>query len=225
MSYNLSPKSEIRNTKQMTWRILSYIMLVLVFSCQNHIIERSASEYFPLKEGNWWHYANNDLYNPQVINIVVESLDTLLQRECYPFNISGEFRYFSKDQEGVKEYIKITQNYGGYDYTILQGFITRLELPLVRGNQFSDSLVDSLDFFGQWIKGRYLINGLVSDYQNDELYGAVYKLIISIFQFITTLDSTIASEEYVEEYYAPSIGLIRFKNRDGEFNLTEYHVE
>ncbi|MEO0184770.1 MAG: hypothetical protein ABIL20_03120 [candidate division WOR-3 bacterium] len=213
----------------MSYRVISGIFfsgLLLVFSaCENNIIERSATDYFPIKEGNWWYYANNDLYNPKNINITVESPDIILQRECYPFNVSGEFHYYSKDQKGIKEYILVTQNYGGYDYTILQGFVTRLELPLVQGNQFSDSLVDSLDLAGQWIKAYYSINGLVSDYQNNEIYGEVYRIIISKHQYISTQDSTIANEEYVEEYYAPNIGLIKFKNRDGEFTVTDFHIE
>ncbi|MEO0206067.1 MAG: hypothetical protein ABIL22_05275 [candidate division WOR-3 bacterium] len=213
----------------MSYRVISGIFfsgLLLVFSaCENNIIERSATDYFPIKEGNWWYYANNDLYNPKNINITVESPDIILQRECYPFNVSGEFHYYSKDQKGIKEYILVTQNYGGYDYTILQGFVTRLELPLVQGNQFSDSLVDSLDLADKWIKAYYSINGLVSDYQNNEIYGEVYRIIISKHQYISTQDSTIANEEYVEEYYAPNIGLIKFKNRDGEFTVTDFHIE
>ncbi|MGB9719961.1 MAG: hypothetical protein ACPL28_00570 [bacterium] len=202
-----------------------YSGLLLFNACQNHIIERSATNYFPIKEGNWWYYANNDLYNPKNINITVEAPDTILQCECYPFNVSGEFHYYLKDQKGIKEYILMTENYGGYDYTVLQGFVTRLELPLVRGNQFSDSLIDSLDLAGQWIKAFYSIKGLVSDYQNDEIYGEVYKIIISTYQYIATQDSTIANEEYFEEYYAPGIGLIRFKNRDGEFAITDFNIE
>lgn len=197
----------------------------LFTTCQNHIIERSSSEYFPLKSGNWWQYANNDLYNPHVINISVEPLDTFLQRECYPFNVSGEFHYFSKDTKGIKEYIEMTYNYSGAIYIILQGYITRLELPLVKGNRFTDSLSDSLNFFGKWIKGHYLINGLVSDYENDKLYGDVYKIIFSISQSIMTPDSNISSELFFEEYYAPGIGLVRFKNNNGEFSLTDYHLE
>lgn len=199
----------------------------MIFSifCKNNIIERSGHQYFPIKEGNWWRYANNDLYKPEIITITVESVDTLLQREVYPFNVSGKFHYFSKDTKGIKEYIEMTHNYGGSIYTILQGYVTRLELPLLSGNRFIDSLSDSLNFFGGWIKAHYLINGLVSGYQDDELYGEVYKVIISISESVTTPDSSISSELYLEEYYAPGIGLVRFKNNDGEFSLAEYHLE
>ncbi|MEO0094486.1 MAG: hypothetical protein ABIL46_03620 [candidate division WOR-3 bacterium] len=202
-----------------------FLGLLLLSACENHIIERSASEYFPISEGNWWAYSNDDLYNPININITVEAEDTILQRECYPFNISGEFRYYSKDLEGIKEYIKIVKSYGGSDYTILEGFVCRLELPLVSGNRFIDSLVDSLNFFGQWIKARYIINALVSEYQQDEIYGEVYRVIINRYQSVTTQDSTISKEEYIEEYYAPYIGMIEFINLEGRFRLKDFHIE
>jgi len=206
------------------WLIL-FLGLLLFSSCKNYIIERSASDYFPLKEGIWWNYTNDDLYNPVSINITIEPPDTILQRECYPFNVSGEFHYYSEDQEGIKEYIKIIKNYGGSDYTILEGFVFRLELPFVTGNRFVDSLVDSLNFFGQWIKARYVINVLVSDYQQDKIYGEVYRVIINRHQSIITQDSTVSKEEYIEEYYAPDIGMIEFKNSEGRFRLKDFYIE
>ncbi|MEO0156981.1 MAG: hypothetical protein ABIL07_07695 [candidate division WOR-3 bacterium] len=205
--------------------VILFCVLFLLSACKNHIIERTASEYFPMKEGNWWNYTNDDLYNPISINIKTEAPDTILHRECYPFNVSGEFHYYSKDQEGIKEYIKIIKNYGGSDYTILEGFISRLELPLVSGNRFVDSLVDSLNFFGQWIKVRYIINALVSEYQQDEIYGEVYRVVINRYQSVITQDSTISKEEYVEEYYAPGIGMIEFKNSAGRFRLKDFNIE
>ncbi|MCX7995871.1 MAG: hypothetical protein N3A65_08925 [candidate division WOR-3 bacterium] len=198
---------------------------MLIVSCDNFIIERSASDYFPMEEGNWWFYSNDDLYDPKSINITVEPVDTILERECFPFNVSGEFRFYSKDVEGIKEYIKITENYGGNELTILQGFITRLELPLVSGNRFTDSLTDSLDFYGRWIKVRYVIYGFVSDYYEDRIYGGVYKVIINKRQTIAVEDSVILKEEYLEEHYAPGIGMIEFRNAQGIFRIKDFHLE
>ncbi|MEO0124392.1 MAG: hypothetical protein ABIL69_10375 [candidate division WOR-3 bacterium] len=205
--------------------VILFCVLFLLSACKNHIIERAASEYFPMKEGNWWNYTNDDLYNPISINIKTEAPDTILHHECYPFNVSGEIHYYSKDEEGIKEYIKIIKSYGGSDYTILEGFIFKLELPLVSGNRFVDSLVDSLNFFGQWIKVRYIINALVSEYQQDEIYGEVYRVVINRYQSVITQDSTISKEEYVEEYYAPGIGMIEFKNSAGRFRLKDFNIE
>lgn len=202
-----------------------FFVLILIFIACNNIVERSSSDYFPMNEGNWWRYANTDIYEPAIIEVTVEAPESLLLQECYPFNFSGTFHYFLKDNEGIKEYIKITQNYGGEEYTILEGFIKRLELPLVKGNQYADSLIDSLDFFGSWVKCCYIINELVSDYEEDKLYGDVYKVVITTQKSIITPDSSITINEYLEEYYAPNIGMIRFKNSVGEFILSDYKVD
>ncbi|MEO0160672.1 MAG: hypothetical protein ABIL39_01145 [candidate division WOR-3 bacterium] len=199
--------------------------ILFTLSCTNHIIERSANDYFPLSVGNWWNYTNDDLYNPQSISITIETPDTILGTHCYPFNISGEFHYYTRDEEGIKEYIKFTQNYGGNEIIVMQGFITRLELPFVSGNRFSDSLVDSCDFYGTWIKICYRIEGLVAEYRADKVYGEVYKIIISKFHSITMPDSVSTGEEYLEEYYAPGIGMIEFKNPSGRFRLKDFHIE
>ncbi len=217
-----SLKIQVRELKKF---LLTAIMLVLFLSCENRIIERSASEYFPLKTGCWWRYANDDLYDPMIIDISVENSDTILLRECYPFNVSGVFHYYSKDPEGIKEYVKLTQYYSGSEYIILQGFVMKLELPLVKGNKFVDSLVDSLEFFGQWIKARYTVTGLVADYETDDIYGEVYRVITSIHRSIISPDSTVVNEEYAEEYYAPGIGLVGFNNPNGSFDLTEFQLE
>jgi hypothetical protein len=203
-------------------------LLVLAFfalACSDHIIERAASDYFPYSEGNWWIYSDGALYEPQTVRLEVEAVDTILQVECYSLNFSGEFHYISKTGLALNEYIQLSQNYGGQDYLIAEGFVKRIELPLVKGNIYSDSLVDSLDFFGEWIKGRYLVRGVVSDHQNDPVYGEIYKVIITTTRTITTPDTTITNEELKYEYYAPGIGLVRFDEQNTEFRLVEYNVE
>ncbi len=210
----------------MDYKKILVILFVLFFnSCDNYIVVRSASDYFPMDEGILWTYTNDDLYNPISINITIESADTILQRECYPFNASGEFRYYSKDREGIKEYIRLVKYYNGEDYVILQGFITRLELPLVTGNRFIDSLVDSLNFFGQWLKVRYIINGLVAEYIQDKTYGEVYKVITNRFHSVATQDSINQIEEYIVEYYAPGVGMVEFENDKGRFRLRDYYIK
>ncbi len=205
---------------------LRYLLIILLLQtfCDNHIVERSAADYFPVKEGNWWLYSNGDLYQPKTIEVTVEPRDTILEIECYPFNYSGDFHYLAVDQKGINEYIKITKNYGGSDWTILEGFVRRLELPLVKGNRYIDSLVDSVDFFGERIKGSYKVEGYVSDYIEEKLYGTVYKVIRTTVQTIQTADSLITKDEYLEEYYAPNIGLIRFKDSGDDFKLIAYKL-
>lgn len=200
-------------------------LIILLFNCDNHIIERAASDYFPYDEGNWWRYSDNAVYEPQIIFVEVESLVAILGVACYPVTFSGEVHYFAKGNKGINEYIEIVHNFSGEDYTIVQGFIKRIELPLIKGNVYQDSLYDSLSVSGIWLKAKYKISGVISEYQYEDLYGEVYKIWLTTTRNIILPDTTTTEENYVVEYYAPDIGLIRFANEQGEYNLSEYEVQ
>ena len=199
----------------------SLIVFLLMLSCDN-IIQKATSDYFPFTEGNWWRYVSNN----DTILVEVEPADTILQRECVPISYGGAATYLAKDDEAISEYVKIIYNFSGLDYTIIENFIRRIELPLINGNSYRDSLIDSLNISGQWISAKYQINSVVSDTDYiDTLYsGDVYKIAITISQNLISPDTSIIDSTYVEEYYAPNIGLIRFVNTEGDYSLMEYEV-
>jgi len=200
-----------------------FLFLIFFICCSNnHIIQRAASDYFPLVEGNWWRYVSSD----DTLLIEVEPLDTILQTECFPVNAGGYVRYLTKDDKSISEYINIAYNFAGETYTIIENFIVRIERPLVEGNTYEDSLVDSLNLFGQWIKAKYHISGEISEYEyrNDFYEGDVYKLEISTTETLISPDTTITINNYVEEYYAPDIGLVQFVTEEDEYNIIGYHL-
>jgi hypothetical protein len=203
------------------WCLLAVGVLLLT-SC-DRIIERATSDYFPYEEGNWWRYRGND----DTVFVEVEPSDTLLQTEVIPVSFSGDIKYFVKDDEALSEYVKIIYNFSGDDYTIIENFIPRVELPLVSGNVYQDSLVDSLDIFGQWVTAKYYMSGSVSaQTYTDSLYeGDVYLVErVTISQLISN-DTTIIDTITVEEYYAPDIGLVRFHSEQGVYNLIDYDIQ
>jgi hypothetical protein len=204
---------------------LIFATLFLVAGCGNNIIERSAVDYFPYAVGNWWRYNNNSSYDPQTIFVEVEPLDTLLQIECYPVTYSGVVSYYALGNTGVREYVKITHAFAGAEYTVLEGFVKRVVTPLVTGSNFADSLADSLNISGAWIKGKYEIRGLVSGFTDDVLYGNVYQIAFTVRKTVADPDTTIIWDRNFNEYYAPGIGLVRFDNDQGEFHLSEYDLK
>lgn len=202
---------------------LIIVGVFLLLSCDNHIIERATINYFPYEEGNWWHY----LGDGDTLLVEVEPLDTLLQTEVIPVSFGGNIKYFVKDDRALSEYVKIIYNFSGDDYTIIENFITRIELPLVYDNVYQDSLIDSLNVFGQWVTAKYYTSGAVSaQTYTDSLYeGDVYLIeLVTISQLISH-DTTITDTIAVEEYYAPDIGLIHFHGEEGEYNLIEHEVQ
>jgi hypothetical protein len=204
------------------WVVVFAIMFV---SCQDFIVERSASDYFPLSEGAWWLYSRDDLYNPMSILVEVEALDTIAQVECYPVNFADDTRYYAQDTKGISEYIEITHIFSANEYTVAQGFVRRLELPLVKGSTYTDSVFGSLDVSGDLIYAVHRVDGFVADFEDDDLYGSVYRVSISAVTSISYQDSTVQNTIQVEEYYAPGIGLVRFDIDDGSYRLIDYEVE
>lgn len=203
-------------------RFLGLFAFLLFLSCGN-IIEKSASDYFPYEEGNWWRYFGDS----ETLFVEVEPLDTLLQTECFPVTYSGVVKYLVENDRAIDEYVKILYDFSGNDYTIIEDFITRIELPLVYGNTYQDSLIDSLNIFGQWVKAKYHISGVVSEYEyNDSVYtGDVYKIELVTVYHLFSQDTTIIDTTNVEEYYAPDIGMVRLRNGDGDYYLTAYELQ
>ncbi len=202
----------------MKFKILLFLLL-LIFCGNNHIIERGAGNYFPLRENLWWQYVSDG----DTIFVEVETRDTILEQECYLVDRNGEVNYYTKTDNGsIAQYVKQVYNFGGDDYTIIEGYVLRLELPLITGNTFQDSLLDSVQVADQWIWGSYKIQGKVCGYQGDSLYGDVYKVETQIFAVIITPDTIISDTTDLIEYYAADIGLVRFNGVAGEYQLAEY---
>lgn len=192
----------------------------LLLSCDNHIIERATINYFPYEEGNWWRYRGDS----DTLLVEVEPPDTLLQTEVIPVSFGGNIKYFVEDDRALSEYVKIIYNFSGDDYTIIENFITRIELPLVYGNVYQDSLIDSLNVFGQWVKVRYHIRGTVSEL--DVWYSeAGYKIeLITVYNFFSP-DTTVIDTVYQEEYYFPEVSLVRFYDGETWYDLIDYEVQ
>ncbi|KPJ73798.1 hypothetical protein AMJ52_03075 [candidate division TA06 bacterium DG_78] len=203
------------------------VVLLLTF-CDNRIIERATINYFPYEEGNWWRY----LGDSDTLLVEVEPSDTLLQTEVTPVSFGGNIKYFVEDDRALSEYVNIVYNFSGDDYTIIENFITRIELPLVYDNVYQDSLIDSLNVFGQWVTAQYRMSGAISEWENtditevfDTLYSeAGYKIELVTIYNLTSQDTTITDTTYLEEYYVPNKGLVRFYDGETWYDLIEYEV-
>ncbi len=214
-------RKDPRRAQIVLWCAIAAAVFV---SCDNRIIERAASDYYPIETGNWWRYADGNIYEPHEVYVEVESLTSVMSTNCYPVTYSGVVHYIARDERAIREYKKLIYNFQGDDYIIVQGFLTRIQLPMVQGNVYTDSVSDSVNVGGVFVHGTSGIDGLVSEYENNSLYGNIYKIIINTRETIIAPDTTIASTSSVEEYYAPGIGLVRFINDEGEFHLSDYQL-
>lgn len=199
----------------------AFLLLLLVYCGGNHIVQRAAEDYFPLREGYWWQYSSQN----DTMLIEVEPIDTVLQIECFPVSYNGAVKYLARLDASISQYIIRLYNYAGTDYTLLEDFIVRIELPLVTGNSYRHVLADSILVAGQSIITTYEIIGDVIDYTSDPTYGDVYEVHIVMIETLIRPDTTYVDTTEATEYYAPGIGMIRFGDGVNEYNLIEYNIQ
>jgi hypothetical protein len=199
----------------------SILIILLFVGCGDSIIQRASKDYFQYQEGNWWQMASDQ----DTMLVEIETIDTLLQIQCYPVSYGGYTRNLVKNPDAIMEYAIAVYNFNGEDHIILENFIERIELPLVDGNAWQDSLVDSIFVAGAWIKAKFYLQGLITGFENISGYGDVYAVEINTIEMIISPDTMYIDTIGVVESYAPDVGLFRLENEDGIFDLIDYGVE
>lgn len=203
----------------MKYRIL-LLALFISFCADNHIVQRAAEDYFPLRADYSWRYANEN----DTVLVEVEPTDTILQVECFPVSYNGVVQYLTKSDDAVSKYIRKIYNYAGNDHTIIEDFVVRIELPLISGNSYEYYLADSIYVVGQWIKAEYRISAAVVDFTYDSDYGDVYEINLLTIESVLTPDTSIVDTSEYTEYYAPGVGMIRFVDGTSEYHLIEHNI-
>jgi hypothetical protein len=203
----------------MKYRILPLILLII--SCgNNHIVERAAEDYFPMRTDYWWRYASEN----DTLLVEVEPVDTLLQVECFPVSYNGAVRYLAKSDNAISQYVRKTYNYAGNDHIVLENFIIRIELPLIKGNTYQYYLADSIYVADQLIRAHYETIGNVVDFIYETEYGDLYEVNTITIESLITPDTAIVDTSTLTEFYAPDVGMIRFTNGTIEYHLIEHNI-
>ncbi len=200
----------------------SYLLLILlVGSCSDDlIIQRAAGDYFPLREGSWWRYAGQN----DTVFVEVEPPETLLQVECFPVSYNGTVKYLAKYDGSISQYIVRSYNFAGTDYTLLEDFVVRIELPLVRGNTYEHVLRDSIIVSGIQLKTTYEVHGEVIDFAHDAAYGDIYEVRIMTIETIVESDSTYTDTVETTEFYADGMGMVRFADGASTYELVDHYI-
>ena len=197
-------------------------IFVVLISCDNRIIERSSSDYFPFKEGNWWSYYNGQ----DTTYIEVLDPDTLLELETMTISFGGEIRHWLMSDAAIEEYAEVVYYHTGIAYPIIQEFFMRNELPLVNGYWFGDSMTDSIMISGVNVRAYFSYEARVVDYQYQAEYDAdVYHVTHQMAKTIESPDTIITVSHNREEYYAPGIGIVRFVDNTGDYSLIDYYID
>jgi hypothetical protein len=203
----------------MKYKIILIILLML-FCSDNHIVQRAAEDYFPLGEDHWWRYASEN----DTVYVEVEPADTILQIECFPVSYNGVVHYLARSDQGISQYIRRIYNYAGNDHTVIEAFVVRLELPLIKDNNYQYFLSDSIYVANQLVRAYYEVNVTVVDYTYDSDYGDVYEVNVMTVESLVAPATFLIDTTEVMEYYAPGIGMVRFIDGTSEYSLIEYSI-
>ncbi|UCF70212.1 MAG: hypothetical protein JSW49_08415 [candidate division WOR-3 bacterium] len=199
---------------------LAFLLLLIVSCGDNHIVQRAAEDYFPLSEGYWWQYSSQN----DTILVEVEPLDTIIEVECFPVTFNGRVEYIAKRDASISKYVVTLYNFAGVDYTILEDFIVRIELPLVKGHSYHHVLADSILVAGQSVSASYEVIGDIIDFSYDPGYGDVYEIRIMTIETLVENGSVNSDTVEITEYYAPGTGMIRFQDETADYNLIETNI-
>jgi len=214
--------SDMKERTRVSPILVGAIAALIILSCGEYIIQRATSDYFQYETGNWWQLIGE----ADTLFVEVETPDTMRQEEVIPVSYNGIGHFVFEAEEAIYEYVSVVYNFAGSDYLVIDDFIGRIELPLVNGNTWHDSLVRSIDVSGQQITARYDLIGTITDCQYNEAYdGDVYMIEIATALLMETPDTTIIDSLNILEVYAPGIGIIRYRDDTDDYILNDYQVQ
>ena len=195
------------------------IVLFGIVDCGNHIVQRAVEDYFQYHEGNWWQLVGTS----DTMYVEVEPADTVLQKHVMPVSYNGIARMIHDADEALYEFISVEYTFAGSPFTVINDFAVFIELPMVKGNTWRDSLIDSLEVSGQVVHATYHVWGIVSDCAYDERHGGdVYTIELNSVLSVTSPDTAIIDSSAILEEYAPGTGVVRFRNETDDYLLDEY---
>lgn len=193
-----------------------------MLSCEEHLIQRATADYFQYEPGNWWQLIGE----ADTLFIEIELSDSILQEEVIPVSYNGIGHFVFEADEAVYEYVSVVYTFSGSEYLVIDDFIEKLELPLIAGNTWEDSLIGSIEVSGQQIVACYNLTGSITGCQYHETYdGDVYTIEIQSALRIETPDTLIIDSLSILESYAPGVGIIRFRNEHDDYMLTDFQVQ
>ncbi|OGC40528.1 hypothetical protein A2Y85_01395 [candidate division WOR-3 bacterium RBG_13_43_14] len=208
------------NTKSI--HLILFVVLIALIACDNRIIERAASDYFPFKDSRWWVYYNGQ----DTVYIEVLDPDTTLGQETMTVSFGGDIKHWIKSDAAIEEYVEILYYHTGIAYPVIQDFFVRNELPLVNGYVFSDSIVDSIMISGITVKADFSFESRVVGFQYQDDYDAdIYHISYQMVKTLDSPDTTVINAMTWEEYYAPGVGIVRFVDSTGDYSLIDYHID
>lgn len=188
------------------------LCMVMLSGCKmDPLVYRIASDYMPVSTiGNTWEY---ELTGGGQRLVYIAGEDVLLGRDCLHVQVDFENRYWFRDEDQFDLYVKTVYLYNE-EHIIEERWAKYLVLPLVLGNSWAEQYEGTTLVYGQPVTRKVSMQGKVKAIRDVTVpagdFEQCYVVRIEIIGETETpygngwVDST-----FVEEYYAPDIGLVR----------------
>ena len=212
----MKSKRSIKTYLLFSLLILNLVIILLNLNCnEDKTLYRATSDYFPLKNGMIWYYANNfDNTDTSIVKVIGDT--SAYGRPCILVSRGSLEEYWIKDKSEIKKLVDIKINRAGFDFFLEQDYRQYFQLPLIKDNSWRDSLHYSIDVLGDMINFRHIIVGKVEDIEDISTpageFSEVYR--VSLVDTLQVDDSVTVKTSFY--WLAPEVGIVkqRFETED-----------
>jgi len=197
--------------------------LLVSISCHNQdwILYRASSDYFPLRNGDWWKYETQN-----ITKLVEVQGDTFVNNQpCIHLFNAYEDEYWTDDNGNMRKLNLRTVNYGGTDYVLENEWLLQYKLPFVLGSLWSDVFTDTVVILGDSYRLKHNIIRKVVQIEDLNIPAGTFFQAYKI-EYNETFTFNDSIENYSGfEWFAPGVGLIKKVINNSETILTDYSVK
>jgi len=178
------------------------------------LVYRISSDYVPVNtEGNTWTF---ELSSGGEKLISVASSDVILGRECVRVQVNFEGHYWYRDEDQFDVYISTVYLFNE-EFILEERWGRRLVLPLVLGNTWSEEFENTIDVYGEPVKRTVTTRGEVVAIRDVSVPAGRFEQCYvvrseTIGETETPYGNGWVDSSFVEEYYAPDVGLVKSIN-------------
>lgn len=178
------------------------------------LVYRIGSDYIPMDAvGNTWSY-NLSSGGEKLVSVAGSSI--MLRRDCMRVQVDFQDGYWYKGEDYFDEYVKTTYLFNE-EFVLEERWARRLALPLVLGNTWTDEFENTIMVYGEPVKRSVTLDGKVVAIREVSVpAGRFDQCYVVRLEQVGVIDTPYGNgsvdSTFVEEYYAPDIGLVKRVN-------------
>lgn len=178
------------------------------------LVYRIGSDYIPMDAvGNTWSY-NLSSGGEKLVSVAGSSI--MLRRDCMRVQVNFQDGYWYKGEDYFDEYVKTTYLFNE-EFVLEERWARRLALPLVLGNTWTDEFENTIMVYGEPVKRSVTLVGKVVAIRDVSVpAGRFDQCYVVRLEQVGVIDTPYGNgsvdSTFVEEYYAPDIGLVKRAN-------------